>query len=161
MISLLSASLKYATPVSLNVASKGSPAPLPSAVPHPLHEKATALLTLCHDLQTSYNAISEDIAANESAIQLDQEWEGDCQRLHHLLDIGKRSTENRIRKLLVERDADLDAERKNEVEEKEERVWTDLSGIEKAEQGESWKVAAKKAVKGVGRLVRNLPEEED
>ena len=133
--------------------------PLPSAVPHPLYQKATTLSSLCHDLLHSYDTISQTIAAYESPLQLGQDWENDCQRLHHLLDVGKRLTEKRVRDLLVERDEALDAGSKGEKEEKEETAWTELAGIEKGEEGESWKMAAKKAVKGVEILVRDLPEE--
>ncbi|MCJ1403977.1 hypothetical protein MMC11_007201 [Xylographa trunciseda] len=123
--------------------------------PHPLQQKAISLLSLSKELLRAYDKVSEEMAGYEERLQVGQHWEGDYQKLQHLLGVGKQVTEDRVRAMLVEGHQDSGNDGAGDgVVEQDRRKWEDLSGVGKEDdRGDSWAVVARKMEKGVRRLM--------
>lgn len=107
--------------------------------------------------------MSQETAACGDTLQVGEDWELDCARLQHLLGVGKLVAENRARRMILDQrvDAKMNSPR-DETREKDEKRWAELAEVDGRENdGESWAVIARRMEKGVRRLVKELPEDED
>ena len=68
---------------------------------HPIRDSAECLLASSKQLLASYNTISNAILSNADPLHLDKDWEGDCQRLQSLLDVGRKVNEKKVKRLLA------------------------------------------------------------
>ena len=127
-----------------------------------LQQKAESLLSISKDLLRTYDKASQEITAYEDPLQVGDDWEADCQRLQHLLGIGKQVAENRVRRMVLEQGEDSKIEgQKDNTRMKEEKRWAELAEVDRTEDDdESWAVVAGKIQKKVSRLVKGLPEDE-
>ncbi|MCJ1433156.1 60S ribosomal protein L15 [Xylographa pallens] len=156
LTSVLAASLAYHVAPSLEVLSDIEALPPRSkASPHPLQQKCISLLGLSKELLGSYDTVSRDMARYEEMLQVGQHWEGDYQKLQHLLQVGKQVTEDRVGAMLMDGYQDVGQGRvRDGVLEQDRRKWEDLSGVGKeGDCGETWAVAARKVERGVRRLM--------
>ena len=133
------------------------------ATVHPLQQEADSLINRSKELLKTYDKTSQEIAAYGDTLQVDEGWEADCQRLQHLLRVGKQVAENRVRRMLSNQGEDS---RKNdprvETLEKNEKRWAELAeGESRKDDGETWALVARRMEKGVRKLVKGLPEEEE
>ncbi|MCJ1392432.1 hypothetical protein MMC18_005299 [Xylographa bjoerkii] len=161
LTSVLAASLAHHVSPSLEAVAGTRALPQIKGSLHPLQQKSISLLSLSKELLSSYDKVVEVIAGYEEMLQVGQNWEGDYQKLQHLLHVGKQVTENHVRAMLAEGSQDFGhGGTRAEALDQDRQKWEDLSGVRKEDdQGETWAVAARKMEKGVRRLVRWLPEE--
>ena len=162
LASVLAASLTHHGAPSLEgVVADPEAWPQSRASPHPLQQKGVSLLALSKELLGSYDTLSRDMARYEEMLQVGRHWEGDYQKLQHLLQVGKQVTEDRVGAMLVDGSQDVgQGGVRDGVLEQDRRKWEDLSGVRGEDDGgETWTVAARKVERGVRRLVRCLPEE--
>ena len=158
---MLAASLVYNISPSLEIVAGSKALPRVKGSPHPLQQKATSLLSLSKELLSSYDKLSQELMGYGEALQVGQNWEGDYQKLEHLLHVGKRVTENRLRAMLVEgQQGSRDDKERDEALRQDRKEWEELSGVSmRDDPRETWALAARNLEKGVRRLAKCLPEE--
>ena len=135
---------------------------LPSGLSqHPLQKTANTLSRLSQELLKSYDKIAQEISACEGVLEVGRDWEGDFNKLQHLLQVGKLSTQYRVTDMLVDQKERLpEQNRKDEGEMRDREVWSELAGVEIEEDAkETWASVAHKMKKGVRQLVKHLPDE--
>ena len=108
------------------------------------------------DIVTKYESISEEISAVTGSLKFGQEWDGDGQKLHSVLGLGKKASEESIMDLLLGEDiAEKHAALKTSGSSKTTKVWSEFSTLQSnGDMGESWALVAQKTEKGVRRLRR-------
>ncbi|MCJ1280757.1 hypothetical protein MMC26_000074 [Xylographa opegraphella] len=161
LTSILTASLAHHVSPSLKAVPGAGPLPQTQSSPHPLQQKCISLLALSKGLLRSYDTVSRDLARYEASLQVGQHWEGDYQKLQHLLQVGKQVTAERVRAMLVDGDRGPgEAGVGDGAVERDRKKWEDLSGVPgDGGAGETWAVVARKVERGVRRLARCLPDE--
>jgi len=161
LTALLSENLKHKVPPTSDTISTRRAQSITRA--HPLQQKAESLLDLSRELLKTFDKASQEIAAYGDTLQVGEDWEADCQRLQHLLGVGKLVTENRVGRMILDQreDAKVDGP-KDETRKKDEKRWTELAEVDGREDAsESWALVARRMEKGLRRLVKDLPEDED
>ena len=161
MTALLSENLKHQVPITSDAASTRRTQPITAA--HPLRQKVESLLNLSKELLKTFDKASQETAAYADTLQVGEDWEADCRRLQRLLGVGKQVAENRVQRMILDQrvDAKMDG-LTDETREKDEKRWAELAEVEgREDDGESWALVARRMEKGVRRLVKDLPEDED
>lgn len=162
MKSILSDNLVYTVFIPLHVALDTKPTTHRKATPHPLQQKASSLINLSKELLGAYDKVSQDLVTHELSLrQVGQDWEGDCQKLQHLLEVGKNTTGDKVRALTVEDGADLEeCDAMDKL--RDRQTWTELAGVKREDDGrDSWAATVRKMERGVVRLAKCLTGEYD
>ena len=123
-----------------------------------MHGKSQLLVGVSKDIITKYESISQEIPAVTGSLKFGQEWDGDGQKLHSVLGLGKKASEESIMDLLLGEDiAEKHAALKTSGSSKTTKVWSEFSTLQSnGDMGESWALVAQKTEKGVRRLRRYI-----
>lgn len=123
---------------------------------HPLHGKSQLLMGVSKDVMAKYESISQEICAVTEPLKIGQEWDGDSQKLHGILGLGRKASEESIMDLLLGEDiAEKHAALNTSGSSKHGNIWSEFSTLQSnGDMGESWALVAQRTEKGVRRLRR-------
>ena len=108
------------------------------------------------DIMRKYETISQDICAVTENLRFGQEWDGDGQKLHGILGLGRKASVETTMDLLLGEDIvktytamDISASLKYRD------AWAEFNTLQSdGDMGESWALVAQRTEKGVRRLRR-------
>jgi hypothetical protein len=125
----------------------------------PIMEKAKSLLRASKGLLATYDRINRDLGASRESLQWTASIPQGVGRMQRLLLAGRKLTEERVDRLLL--DQRNDAREPGESTEEDRTVWGVARGTG-AEEGavDTWAGRARRVERGVGKMVKGMPEEE-
>jgi hypothetical protein len=128
-----------------------------------LRGRSEQVMGMTRGLLQAYESVQGVVGGYESRLEVGKEWEGDCKSVQRLLETGKTVAENKVKRLLMERE---ELRRIGEEEEGvvgDKAIWEKVVGVEgreeEKEEKESWGIFAGRMERGFGRLVRGLSED--
>ncbi|KAI9799282.1 MAG: hypothetical protein M1833_004160 [Piccolia ochrophora] len=126
---------------------------------HPFQAQSEALLTVAQHLLTTYSKLADEVRSPGSLSPLGQHWEKDTDEVERVLNLGKKVTEERVKNC-------LENERRNPIPKEQE--WEESQMVMRARKGrarveieQGWLKAAASSERGVRRLLKGVPDEED
>ena len=125
----------------------------------PIMEKAKTLLRASKGLLATYDRINRDSDISRESLQWAASIPQGVDKMQRLLLAGRRLTEDRVDKLLL--DQRNDARETGEITEEHRTVWGLTKDADVEEGAEvTWAVRAERIERGVGKMVKGMPEEE-